>query len=210
MDTKNIVADPYASLTVQNVIASSALDQEIDLASVAADLSDAEFDPDRFPGLIYRPKTAEATCLIFRSGKVTCTGGRSAEAAHETIQATVDALRKLGIDAERIDITVQNVVLDADLGEALNLEAIAIGLGLEDVEYEPEQFPGLIYRPDESNGVVLLFGTGKLVITGIRTRDKAEAVLETVVSRLSDLSLLSWMATIGTSSGERETTRSPQ
>jgi transcription initiation factor TFIID TATA-box-binding protein len=81
-------------------------------------------------------------------------------------------------------------VSSADLGESLNLNAIAIGLGLESVEYEPEQFPGLVYRLDDPDVVALLFGSGKMVITGAKTRDEAETALEQVVSQLSDLDLL--------------------
>jgi transcription initiation factor TFIID TATA-box-binding protein len=191
MSLEDTVDDPQATLEIQNVVASSGISQEIDLKSVALDLSGADFDPEQFPGLIYRPDDAEATCLIFRSGKITCTGAGSVEAVHETIHATVDALRELGIQTETPDVTVQNIVSGADLGEPLNLGAIAIGLGLEDVEYEPEQFPGLIYRLDEPNVVVLLFGSGKMVITGAKIRDEAEAALEEVVSRLNDLALLS-------------------
>lgn len=191
MSAENTVDDPHATLAVQNVVASSALGQEIDLESVAVDLNGADFDPEQFPGLIYRPETAKATCLIFRSGKITCTGGGSVEAAHETIETTVESFRELGIEVAEVDVTVQNVVLDADLGEALNLEAIAIGLGLEDVEYEPEQFPGLVYRLDDPDVVALLFGTGKMVITGTRTRDEAEKALEAIIDRLNELALLS-------------------
>ena len=190
MSTENTISDPHATLEVQNVVVSSTLNQEIDLKSVALDLTGADFDPEQFPGVIYRPESAEATCLIFRSGKITCTGAGSIEEARETVQATVETVRGLGIDVEKPSVTVQNIVSDADLGEELNLEAIAIGLGLEDVEYEPEQFPGLIYRLDDPDTVVLLFGTGKTVITGAETRDDAEDALEEVANSLSGLSLL--------------------
>lgn len=190
MSAENTVDNPRATLALQNVVASATLGVEIDLESVALDLNGADFDHEQFPGLIYRPEATEATCLVFRSGKLTCTGGRSVREVHETIQATMDAFRELGIEVTEVDVTVQNIVLDADLGEALNLEAIAIGLGLEDVEYEPEQFPGLIYRLDDPDVVVLLFGTGKLVITGTKTRDDAEEALEAIIDRLSELALL--------------------
>ena len=191
MSTDCITDDPGATLTIQNVVASAALGQEIDLESVALDLNNADFDPEQFPGLIYRPETAEATCLIFRSGKISCTGGGSVEVAHETIQTAMEAFRELGIEISEVDVTVQNVVLDADLGETLNLEAIAIGFGLEDVEYEPEQFPGLVYRLGDPDVVALLFGSGKMVITGTKTRDEAEEALEAIVDRLNELALLS-------------------
>ena len=190
MSPEDTVDDPHATLAIQNVVVSSTLGQELALESVALDLNGADFDPEQFPGLIYRPETAEATCLIFRSGKITCTGAGSIEGAREAVQATVETFCELGIDVERSTVTVQNIVSDADLGEALNLEAIAIGLGLEDVEYEPEQFPGLIYRLDEPDVVVLLFGTGKTVITGARTLDEAEEALEAIIDRLSELALL--------------------
>ena len=190
MSVEDTVDDPQATLEIQNVVASTGISQEIDLRSVAMDLRGADFDPDQFPGLIYRPEDAAATCLIFRSGKMTCTGAGSIEEIHETIHAAVDALQDLGIQAESPDVTVQNIVSGADLGEPLNLNAIAIGLGLEDVEYEPEQFPGLVYRLNEPDVVALLFGSGKMVITGAKVRDEAEEALEEVIGRLKDLSLL--------------------
>lgn len=186
----NTIDDLRATLEIGNVVASAELGQEIDLESVALDLSSADFDPNRFPGLIYRPDTAEATCLIFRSGQITCTGAPTVEEAHETIHAAVGALQDLGIEANNPDVAVQNVVLSGDLEETLHLEAVAVGLGLENVEYEPEQFPGLIYRLDDTNIAILLFGPGSVVITGAKTRNEAEAALAEVVSRLHDLALL--------------------
>ena len=102
------------------------------------------------------------------------------------------ALSNLGLTVdEDPEITVQNIVVSGDLGETLNLNAIAIGLELEAIEYEPEQFPGLIYRLDEPAVVALLFGSGKTVLTGCKRFDDAEEATEVLVERLSDLSLLS-------------------
>jgi len=84
----------------------------------------------------------------------------------------------------------QNIVSSADLGHDLNLNALAIGLGLEDVEYEPEQFPGLVYRMDDPEVVLLLFGSGKIVITGGKFAEDATAAVENIVERLDDLGLL--------------------
>jgi transcription initiation factor TFIID TATA-box-binding protein len=88
------------------------------------------------------------------------------------------------------EITVQNIVTSADLGRNLNLNAIAIGLGLENIEYEPEQFPGLVYRLEEPSVVALLFGSGKLVITGGKEPADAREAVDVIVSRLDDLGLL--------------------
>ena len=191
MSLEDTVDDPVPTLEIQNVVASSGIGQEIDLESVAIDLRGADFDPEEFPGVIYRPDDATATCLIFRSGKITCTGAGSIEEVQATVHAAVDALAELGIDVEAPEVTVQNIVSSADLRERLNLNAIAIGLGLESVEYEPEQFPGLVYRLDEPDVVALLFGSGKMVITGAKMHDEAEAALEEIIRRLNELGLLS-------------------
>jgi len=88
------------------------------------------------------------------------------------------------------EIIVQNIVASADLGAVLNLNAIAIGLGLENIEYEPEQFPGLVYRIAEPKVVMLLFGSGKLVVTGGKKPADADAAVDKIVEELDGLGLL--------------------
>lgn len=143
------MVDPAASLSIENVVVSTELDPELDLTALAPDL-EAQYDPEQFPGLVYRMQDPKAAALIFRSGKLVVTGARSMTAVETAIHATFDAIRELGIPVtDDPDYAVQNIVTSGDLGRALSLNAIAIGLGLEDVEYEPEQFPGLVYRPTE-------------------------------------------------------------
>jgi len=182
--------DPLRTIELQNVVASSGIDRELDLQRVAADLDGAEYDPDRAPGLLYRTIEPKATSLVFRSGKIVVTGASSIENAHTAIDRTLGELDALGISVpDEPTITVQNIVASADLGQQLNLTAIAIGLGLERVEYEPEQFPGLVYRLDEPSVVVLLFGSGKAVITGGKQPEDAAEAIEAVISRLTELGL---------------------
>jgi transcription initiation factor TFIID TATA-box-binding protein len=185
------VEDPKETLEIENVVASTAIGQELDLESVATDLERAEFDHDQFPGLVYRILDPHAAALVFRSGKLVCTGAASVPAVHEAIEIVFEKFANLGIAVtNNPSIEVQNIVTSGDLGEMLNLNAIAIGLGLENTEYEPEQFPGLVYRLDEPTVVVLLFGSGKMVITGGKKPEDAEAAIEVVVSQLTDLNLL--------------------
>jgi transcription initiation factor TFIID TATA-box-binding protein len=91
---------------------------------------------------------------------------------------------------ENPEITVQNIVASADLGTVLNLNAIAIGLGLENIEYEPEQFPGLVYRLAVPKVVMLLFGSGKLVVTGGKKPEDAHAAVDRIVEELDSLGLM--------------------
>ena len=110
---------------------------------------------------------------------------------HEALSIAFDRLRELNIPVDDDpEITVQNIVSTADLSATLNLNAIAIGFGLENIEYEPEQFPGLVYRMDDPDVVVLLFGSGKLVITGGKTTDDASEAAAAVTEELESLGLL--------------------
>ena len=183
--------DPKTTIATENVVASTAIGQELDLQSVAMDLDGADYDPEQFPGLVYRTQSPKSAALIFRSGKIVCTGANSTDAVHESLAIVFEKLRALQIPvADDPEITVQNIVTSADLGVDLNLNAIAIGLGLENIEYEPEQFPGLVYRLDEPDVVALLFGSGKLVITGGKQPADAEAAVDVISERLADLGLL--------------------
>jgi transcription initiation factor TFIID TATA-box-binding protein len=179
------------SIQVENMVASSDIGQELDLESLAEDLTVSEFNPDKFPGLVYRSQEPKATTIIFRSGKVVCTGANSVDDVTAALEQVFDELRDLGIEiAATPDIEIQNIVSSGDLDHVLNLNAIAIGLGLENVEYEPEQFPGLVYRLDDPDVVALLFGSGKFVVTGGKHLDDADDALRVIKDQLSDLGLL--------------------
>lgn len=110
---------------------------------------------------------------------------------HEAIRITFDEMTELGLAVpEEPAVTIENIVANATLGRRLNLTAISLGLGIEHVEYEPEQFPGLVYRLDEPAVVTLLFASGQLVITGGTCRADAEKAIRTIHATLSDLGLV--------------------
>ena len=139
-----------AKIRIENVVASTALGRELDLPSLAKTLEGAEYEPEQFPGLVYRLKSPKAATLLFRSGKVVCTGAKSLEEVRLAIDLLIKQIEAAGVPVnKKPEIIVQNIVASADLGSVINLNAIAISLSLEKVEYEPEQFPGLVYRVDK-------------------------------------------------------------
>ncbi|SFT06994.1 TATA-box-binding protein [Halostagnicola kamekurae] len=181
---------PTETITIENVVGSTGIDQELDLEQLGEDLTGVKYDPEQFPGLVYRTQDPNATALIFRSGKIVCTGANSEEEVRESLSIVSETLRELGIEVtETPPIEIQNIVASVDFGTRFNLNAIAIGLGLEDVEYEPEQFPGLVYRLEDPSAVALLFGSGKAVITGAKTTDAVAHTTNAVETRLTDLGL---------------------
>ncbi len=180
-----------AKIKIENVVASTSLGGELDLQAIALALGGAEYEPEQFPGLIYRLKEPKTATLLFRSGKVVCTGAKSIDQVGEAIDIVAGQIKDAGIRIEgKPIIEVQNIVASSDLGQEINLNAIAISLGLEKVEYEPEQFPGLVYRLDEPKVVVLLFGSGKLVCTGARKPEDVERAVDKITEELKAAGLL--------------------
>src|SRR5512136_120530 len=174
-----------AVIKIENVVASTSLGSELDLPAIAMSLDGSEYEPEQFPGLIYRLKEPKTAILLFRSGKVVCTGAKSLEQVKLAIEKVTKQMEKAGIHIKtEPKIEVQNIVASSDLGQNINLNAIAISLGLERVEYEPEQFPGLVYRLDAPKVVLLLFGSGKMVCTGARTPQDVEDAVDKITSAL--------------------------
>ncbi|MEL9999174.1 MAG: TATA-box-binding protein [Thermoplasmata archaeon] len=160
-------------VTIENIVASTTIADKLDLSRIAIALDGSEYEPDQFPGLIYRLHEPKTAVLIFRSGKVNCTGAKDISAVNLTIDTILQKLRKAGISVyDKPEIIVQNIVAVYDLGVELNLTDIAMSLGLENVEYEPEQFPGLVYRVEDPKVVLLLFGSGKVVCTGAKRKEE--------------------------------------
>lgn len=179
------------TIKIENVVASTGIGQEIDLKALTAAVEGADYDPEQFPGLVYRTQNPKTAALVFRSGKIVCTGAKSIDDVYKGLQKVFEKMRTVGIDVkEQPEVTVQNIVASADLKSDLNLNAIAIGVGLENIEYEPEQFPGLVYRLSDPKVVVLLFGSGKLVVTGGKEPKDAEDAVEKIVYELQGLGLL--------------------
>ena len=159
---------------------------------IESELEGAEYNKEKFPGLVYRVKAPKAAFLIFTSGKVVCTGAKNVEDVRTVITNMAKTLKSIGfenIDLEP-EIHVQNIVASADLKTDLNLNAIALGLGLENIEYEPEQFPGLVYRIKQPKVVVLIFSSGKLVVTGGKTPEECEEGVHIVRMQLENMGLL--------------------
>ena len=180
-----------AKMNIENVVASTSLGQELDLNAIELALDGAEYNPAQFPGLVYRLKVPKTATLLFRSGKVVCTGAKSLDDVKVAITQVAKDLEQADIKIEiEPKIEVQNIVASSDLEQEINLNTVAITLGLEKVEYEPEQFPGLVYRLDEPKVVVLLFGSGKMVCTGARKPQDVEAAVDRIAAELRAAGLL--------------------
>ncbi len=178
---------------VENIVASTSFADKLDLDVIAQSLEDAEYEPEQFPGLVYRLSEPKTATLLFRSGKANCTGAKNVEDVKTTVDIIADKLRKLGVEVYKnseLKIVIQNIVAISDLETELNLNEVAMGLGLENVEYEPEQFPGLVYRISDPKVAMLLFGSGKIVCTGARQTEDVSKAVEKLSAELTSLDLI--------------------
>jgi transcription initiation factor TFIID TATA-box-binding protein len=175
------LAKHEAYINIENVVASATLNQRIDLNSIVRLFPGVEYRPERFPGLVYRLKKPKTATLIFSSGKMVCTGAKSERQARRAIMKVVDELKRGGIVIlGKPEIQIQNIVASAGLGGKIDLEKTTYSL--KRTMYEPEQFPGLIYRMDDPKVVILIFTTGKLVCTGA----KKEAEVPRAIAKLQE------------------------
>jgi len=177
-------------ITIQNIVASTIFAEKLDLDVIAQSLEEAEYEPEQFPGLVYRLSEPKTATLLFRSGKANCTGAKNVEDVRKTIKIIADKLEKIGVKVyKNPEMVIQNIVATSDLEGELNLSEVAMGLGLENVEYEPEQFPGLVYRLKEPKVVMLLFGSGKIVCAGARKTEEVTLAVNRLSKELTSLSL---------------------
>ena len=155
-----------AVVNIQNVVASATLNQKVDLNAVVKGYPGVEYRPEQFPGLVFRLKRPKTATLIFSSGKMVCTGAKSEKESRRAVMTVVKELKKGGIIIiSKPELKIQNIVASASLGGRIELEEAST---LGKTMYEPEQFPGLIYRMDEPKVVILIFASGNLVCTGAK------------------------------------------
>ena len=176
---------------VQNIVASTSFADKLDLDVIAQSFEDAEYEPEQFPGLVYRLKNPKTATLLFKSGKANCTGAKNIEEVRKIVSILAEKLERIGVKVyKNPEIVIQNIVATSDLEGELNLSEVAVSLGLENVEYEPEQFPGLVYRFKEPKVAMLLFGSGKIVCAGARKIEDVLLAVDKLSKELSSLGLL--------------------
>ncbi len=155
---------------IANVVATASLNQRLDIDSILRFSSSADYRPALFPGLVYRLNKPKTATLIFGVGKMICTGARSEEQAKRAILKVIQELKENGVFiVETPEVKIVNIVASIDLRGRIDLEESV--KSLEKIMYEPEHFPGLIYRMDEPKVVMLLFSSGKVVCVGARKKE---------------------------------------
>ena len=177
---------------VQNVVASARLNHEIDLDAIVKAFPNVEYAPEVFPGLVFRLKRPRSSILIFRNGKMVCTGAKGERDALRAVRKAVRELRKAGIviRSSRIETEIHNIVATIDLGEVrIDIEKAAYEFR-EGYMYEPDQFPGAVYRMQEPKVTFLIFSSGKLVCAGAKTEEDVYKAVKKIRNILEEKNLI--------------------
>ncbi|NMA44284.1 MAG: TATA-box-binding protein [Candidatus Diapherotrites archaeon] len=155
--------------TVVNMVAAASLDQPLDLYSLAVGIPNIEYEPEQFPGAILKIKEPKVSMLLFKNGKIICSGASSEEQIKQGIRKANKMIHEIQKDVKikrNVEFEIVNFVATASLD--LNLDLFDVAVNIDNVEYEPEQFPGAILRLDEPKLTFLLFKNGKMICAGAK------------------------------------------
>jgi transcription initiation factor TFIID TATA-box-binding protein len=176
-------------IRIQNIVASAALNQRISLTKIVEKFPFAEYSPRVFPGLVFRLKKPKTATLIFETGKMVCTGAKSEKEAIQAVNKVTRELKSHGIQLEhKPEVTIQNIVASAELNGEIDLENVVYKL--KRVMYEPEQFPGAVFRMDDPKVVFLIFSAGKLVCVGAKKEQDVYIAVDKLQKMLEEQDLI--------------------
>lgn len=178
-------------ITIENIVAYAQISNGLDIEQIAEKLPEFKYNPDEFSGLTLKIDEPKTAVLILPSGKTICTGAKKIEDAKTSIKKMENKLLKAKIKVKKkYKVEIQNIIASTDLKKELELSSISKNLLLDKVDYEPEQFPGLIYKMDDNGVLLLLFSSGKIVCTGAKNLKAASNAIETIKEKLTSLGVL--------------------
>ncbi len=174
---------------IVNAVGGGDLQEEVDLDELYQTISGDEvrYDPEYWPGLYIRFTSDSPAILVFRTGKYNIAGADSVEELLDVNEQFLTRLQELDIGKNHSEFEIRNLVFLGSYSRELNLDQIVVALGLENAEYEPEQFPGVLYKPDGVQGTFLIFRNGKVILTGAIRQDASNSAFEDLFSELDVL-----------------------
>lgn len=161
-----------AKWSIQNVVVSVKLNRDINLKKVTEAYRDAEENMNKFPGICLHLSNPKCAILLFSNGKLVVTGLKDSADAPIVVNKVIERLKNIGITIKNEpDYQIVNIVVSLELSIGyINLDRAS--LYLDHSIYEPEVFPGLIYRIFDPRAVFLIFSSGKVVLTGLTDKSQ--------------------------------------
>ena len=178
-------------IIIENVVSTIQLTAGLDIQQLAEKIQDSKYDPGEFPGLALHFSEPKTVALLFPSGKAVCTGAKNMEDSENIMNKITSRIQDYGVSiVEEPKMKIQNIVASSNIGRELNLTSIANNILLENVEYAPDQFPGLVYKMDGLDTTLILFESGKIVCTGAKKLEDVTTSINTIKDKLSSMGVL--------------------
>ena len=175
-------------INIENIVVSTKIAKSLDLDKLADIIPDSKYAPEEAPALIIQFKKPKTAVMLFSNGKVFFTGPKNEEEVDEIIKMIQDRLNAIGINTyKKPDVKIENMVASTDFKKKLDLRLISSKIG--NTEYDPKNFPGLIYKTGDPNTIVLLFDSGKIVCNGIKSEEILVAI-DKMTFQLTSLGML--------------------
>ena len=175
-------------IKIENIVTYAQLSDGLDIKMIAESSNDFKYNPDEFQGLTLKLDDPKTAVLLLPNGKAICTGAKNIKDAETSINKLIKKIGDIGIKLnKKFKMEIQNIIASFDLKKELDLSSISIGLLLENVDYEPNQFPGLIYKMKDIGASLLLFSSGKIVCSGTKNIEDATNAIEKMIEKLSSL-----------------------
>jgi len=175
-------------ITIENIVAHAQIADDVLIEDIAQKIEGVSYDPEKFKGLTYKMEQPKTAILLLPSGKAICTGAKKIEDVEKALDEFIDKLESINANVKKeIDIEIHNMVVSTDINKELHLSSISKGLLLEKVDYEPSNFPGLIYRMDDFGAIILIFSSGKIVCTGTKDFEEASKAIEIMKEKLTSI-----------------------
>ncbi len=175
-------------IKIENIVAYTQISQGLNIENLVEKIPEFLFNPEDFLGVTFKLDDPKTAILILPSGKVICTGAINMKEVEVSINQVTEKIKNVGIEVSANPrIETQNIIVSTDLNKGLDLSFISKGLLLKNVNYEPDQFPGLIYNMDDISAILLIFSSGKIICTGAKSFDDASNGIEMMKEKLSSL-----------------------
>lgn len=179
------------NITIENIIATSIIANELDLSRLASVIKGSQYDPSEFPGLVIKfTEPRKVAVILFSNGKIVCTGAKDKNEIFDSLQKIKKEINdETSNIKESPDISIQNIVASIKIQTNIKLSDIIKLLPSENIEFNPEKFPGVIYRLDEMSIVLLIFESGKIVCTGAKSLEEVSTAFDNLKKALSSLGI---------------------
>jgi len=175
----------YKTLKIENIVTAGSIADTLDIEYLADKLDGCVLNKKKFPGAVYHMKKPKIVALLFSSGKIVLTGISCIDEFQKGLDGLIRQLHDLGVRTSKVpDVTIKNMVCSYNTGLKINLNKVIITLNYEKIEYEPEQFPGLVYRISDPKIVALLFSSGKIILTGGKNIGDVKSAIDHLIEKL--------------------------